>query len=161
MSTVAEGTWPYREALERHDVAGMVSHFADDVVLHSPATRTAFRGRAEVTGLYEEVFAALDSSEVLHEFSDGNVRVLWLHSRLGGGEVTLAELFELDESGKIREITITGRPLAGSALFFKAVGPGYAGRLYGKRRERLVRAITAPFPALLRAIDDLGAKIAR
>jgi predicted SnoaL-like aldol condensation-catalyzing enzyme len=161
MSTVASGTWSYRTALEAHDVAGMVAHLAEDVVLHSPATSTEFRGREEVTTLYEEVFAALDSSEVLHELADGDLRTLWLRARLGGGEVTLAELFRLDADGKIREITITGRPLAGSALFFKAVGPRYAGRLYGPRRERLVRAMTASFPALLRAVDRLGAKIAR
>src|SRR3712207_1385828 len=136
MATAAEQTWTYTTALEAHDVERMVEHFADDVVLHSPATSTDFRGREEVTALYEEVFAALESSEVLHEFSDGNHRALWLRARLGGGEVTLAELFELDDEGKIREITITGRPLAGSALFFKAVGPKYAGRLYGPQIGR-------------------------
>ncbi len=161
MSSTAAPSWSYRAAVEARDPDAAAEHLHDDVVLHSPATETDFVGRDEVEALLRLVLAETERFEVVAEHAAENERSLWFRVRIGGGDVTLAELFRLDDEGKIREITICGRPLAGSALFFKAVGPQLAVRNHGPRRGRLVRAMTRSFPAMLARIDRLGTKLAR
>lgn len=153
--------WSYREAMEAFDVEAMIEHFADDVVLHSPLTSRDFVGVDEVAALYRALFASLESTEVTGEFGDGDDRVLFLSARLGGGEVHLAERFGLDGEGKIGEITLYGRPMHGAALFAKVLGPQLAVRHHGPGRGRFVRAVTAPLPAALEALDRVGAKLSR
>jgi hypothetical protein len=153
--------WSYREALEAFDVEAMIEHFADDVVLHSPLTAHDFVGADEVEALYRALFTSLDGAEVTGEFGEGDDRVLFLSARLGGGEVHLAERFRLDADGRIREITLYGRPIHGTALFAKVLGPQLAERHHGTGRGRFVRAVTAPLPAALQALDRVGAKLSR
>ena len=153
--------WSYREAMEASDVEAMVGHFTDDVVLHSPLTTKDFVGADEVGALYHALFRSLDGFEVTGELSDGAVRVLFLSARLGGGEVHLAEHFRLDAGGRIREITLYGRPMHGTALFAKVLGPQLAERHHGPGRGRFVRAVTAPLPSALQALDRVGAKLSR
>lgn len=153
--------WSYREALEAFDVDAMIEHFSDDVVLHSPLSAHDFVGGDEVAALYRALFQSLEATEVTGEFGDGDDRVLFLSARLGGGEVHLAERFRLDAAGKIREITLYGRPMHGTALFAKVLGPQLAERHHGSGRGRFVRAVTAPLPAALEALDRVGARLSR
>jgi hypothetical protein len=64
-----------------------------------------------------------------------------------------------DDQGRLREIVVHARPMAGAALFAALVGPRIARR---RARWRGAAAqVARPLPRLLRAMDAAGMRVMR
>lgn len=149
---------PLRLAMEARDHAAFVATLAPDVVLHSPATAVPFRGREAVAALTRPVIAGFESWECRYEIADGDRHVLAIRARIGGRDVELMEELRHDGDGKVSELRLHGRPLAGVAAFAGVAGPALArprGRLYALA----VGLVTGPLPRLLAAGDALVARL--
>ena len=141
------------------DPAALLATFAPDVVLRSPVTARAFRGREEVGELMTELLGALEELEYTAVADGGDVQVLAFRMRLGGRDVELVDLLRYDEAGLVSEIVVHGRPLQGSALFAAIVGPRLA-----RRRSRwrgLAAGAARPLPRLLAGLDAAGSRLVR
>ena len=88
-------TW--REAVEAHDLDALAGALAPDVKLRSPITkRIPFEGRERVLELMEEIFAILESMEVVRDIRDGDVQILEIETRLAGYDMHQVQVIELD-----------------------------------------------------------------
>src|SRR4051812_35471219 len=150
---------PVRAAMLARDADALVATFAPDVVLLSPVTARPFRGREEVGELMTELLAALEDLEYTAVAVDGDTYLVAFRVRLGGREVQLVDLMRFDDEGRLREIVVHARPMAGAALFAGVVGPRIARR---RARWRGVAAQAArPLPRALRALDAAGMRLMR
>jgi 2-amino-4-hydroxy-6-hydroxymethyldihydropteridine diphosphokinase len=149
------GTW--RQAVEAHDLAALSAALAPDVKLRSPITkRIPFEGRERVLELMEEIFAILESMEVVRDIRDGDVQVLEIETRLAGYDMHQVQVIELDDQGRVRQITLFMRPLPGVANLAAALGP----RLVRRRRGPLVAALITPALRLTAALVKLNDRLA-
>lgn len=146
------GTW--REAVEAHDLEALAAVLAPDAKLRSPITRRIpFEGRERVLELMEEIFAILESMEVVRDIREGDVQILEIETRLAGYDMHQIQVIELDDAERVRQITLFMRPLPGVAHLAAALGP----RLVRRRRGRVVAALVAPpmkLVSLLLALND-------
>jgi 2-amino-4-hydroxy-6-hydroxymethyldihydropteridine diphosphokinase len=146
------GTW--REAVEAHDLGALAAVLAPDAKLRSPITkRIPFEGRERVLELMEEIFAILESMEVVRDIREGNVQILEIETRLAGYDMHQVQVIELDDDDRVRQITLFMRPLPGVANLAAALGP----RLVRRRRGPVVAALVAPpmrLVSLLLALND-------
>jgi hypothetical protein len=63
--------------------------------------------------------------------------------------------------GKVREITVLGRPMAGVATFLTEIGPRLARRRRGRLVATLLRISALPLPRLLALLDPVTRWILR
>jgi hypothetical protein len=151
-------THPIRRGMEARDVDAMLAALAPDVVIHSPVTATPITGREPVRALLQGLVDHYEKWEVYAEFIREDLHVMAFRARIGGQDVEMVDVSFLDDLGLIREMRLHGRPMGNVASYASTLGPGLA-RHRGRVRSFLVRAITAPLPAMLRAGDRLVARI--
>jgi hypothetical protein len=146
------GSW--RSAVEAHDIDALAAVLAPDAKLRSPITkRIPFEGRDRVVELMSDVFALLESMEVVRDIRDGDVQVLEIETRLAGYDMHQVQVIELDESDRVRQITLFMRPFPGVANLAAHLGP----RLVRRRRGPVVAALVTPplrLISLLVALND-------
>jgi hypothetical protein len=120
-------------------------------------TARPFRGREEVGALMTDMLAVLEDLEYTAVVDGGDVQVLAFRMRFGGQDVELVDLMRFDDQGRLREVVVHARPMAGAALFAAVVGPRVVRR---RGRWRGVAALAArPLPRLLRALDAAGMRL--
>ena len=120
----------------------------------SPLTgRFRFQGRDQVAPVLETAFEVFHDIEYHTEVGDGAVRALFLRARVGGEDVEEAELLRLDDTGRIRELTLFGRPLPGVTAIMANLGPPLLRRQGRPGLARLIRVATAPLSAMTRMGD--------
>jgi hypothetical protein len=132
----------------------VIATLAPDVVLHSPITeRVKFRGPAEVRELLLSVFEAISDIRYSADVGDDRTRALFYRAHVNGTPVEEATRIELDEQGRIREITLFFRPLPGLATVTAELGPRVTARRHGRLRSILARLLLAPLGFVTRAGD--------
>jgi hypothetical protein len=150
------GRHPFAAAIEAGDLTALKDTLAPDVALYAAVVRTPFEGREMVAELYSYVFEAFDEIETLEELAGADIHAVFWKGHMGGRYVEGVDRFRVDDAGKVREITIYGRPLSGIAAFMVGIGP----RLARPRRGRVVAAtvkLTArPLPPLLARLDRIS-----
>lgn len=117
----------FRQAVEAHDLQGMISAFAEDAVLNSPVSHAPFEGIAAIGALLRilsEVFKDFHYTDQL-EAADGT-RALIFRARVGDRDVQGLDLLRFDASGRIRELTVMVRPRSGLEALLQEVGPRLA-----------------------------------
>ena len=117
----------FRQAVEGHDLQGMIAAFAEDAVLNSPASHAPFEGIAAISVLLKilsEVFKDFHYTDQL-EAADGT-RALIFRARVGDRDVQGLDLLRFDASGRIRELTVMVRPHSGLEALIREVGPRLA-----------------------------------
>ena len=72
-----------------------------------------------------------------------------------------ADRVRLDANGKVREITVTGRPLSGIATFLAEIGFRLARRRRGGWSRGCFALTSLPLPSLLSLLDPLARWIVR
>ncbi|HEX2089170.1 MAG TPA: nuclear transport factor 2 family protein [Actinomycetota bacterium] len=150
----------FRRAVENHDVEGALATLAPDVVLRSPITdRIAFRGIDEMRDLFPSIFATIKNIHYFADIGDAATRALFYNARVNGEPVEEATRVELDESQRIKEITIFFRPLPGLATFTAAMAPRVA-RRRGWLRAMIARLLVAPLGVATRFGDRIITKLA-
>jgi ketosteroid isomerase-like protein len=155
------GHHPFTAALASRDIDALVGSLAPDAVLHSAVTNVPFEGREVLRDLYGSLFDAFEDLRVTDELERGDTRVFFWEGRMDGRYVAGADRLRLDADGKVREITIVGRPLTGLVSFLTGIGFHFTRRRRGALVARVLRLGTLPLVPLFRLIDALTGWIVR
>jgi hypothetical protein len=149
----------YRAAAAARDPDALAAACTEDVVFNSPITSSVrFEGREEFADLVRTVFGVYDEFRVMDEYDGGDVRVIHFNARVGWQELDEVQLLRLDDSGKVREITMFVRPLPGLTTLTAALGPRLA-RKRARWRAVLVAALSRPLAFMTRAGDKAGTRL--
>jgi len=108
---------PFRRAAEAKDFALMGEALREDVVLHSPILFRGFEGREIVGQVLTHVAATLEDLTYVDELVDGDAVCLRFKARVGDRELEGIDFLELDEDGKVAELTVFMRPLSAITAF--------------------------------------------
>jgi hypothetical protein len=108
---------PFRVAAEAKDVELMTAALREDVVLHSPILFRGFEGRDVVGQVLTHVAATLEDLTYVDELVEGNSVCLRFKAKVGDRELEGIDFLELDEDGKVAELTVFMRPLSAITTF--------------------------------------------
>jgi SnoaL-like protein len=108
---------PFRVAAESKDVELMTETLREDVVLHSPILFRGFEGRDVVGQVLTHVAATLQDLTYVDELADENTVCLRFKAKVGDRELEGIDFLELDENGKVAELTVFMRPLSAITAF--------------------------------------------
>jgi hypothetical protein len=103
---------PFRVAAESKDLELLTEALREDVVLHSPILFRGFEGRDVVVQVLTHVIATFEDFAYTDELSEGNTVVLRFKANVGDRELEGIDFLELDEDGKVAELTVFMRPLS-------------------------------------------------
>jgi len=106
---------PFRLAAEAKDLEAMTATLREDVVLHSPILFRGFEGREIVIGVLTQVAATLEDFRYTDELAEGDTVALRFKARVGDRELEGIDFLELDDEGRVAELTVFMRPM--SALY--------------------------------------------
>lgn len=151
-------TW--REAVEAHDLDALAAVLAPDAKLRSPITvRIPFEGRETVLELMEEIFAILESMEVVRDIRQDGLQILEIETRLAGYDMHQVQVIELDDDERVRQITLFMRPLPGVANLAAHLGPSLVRRRRGRLLGAGVALFMRPVAWLVKLGDRVGPRI--
>jgi hypothetical protein len=108
---------PFRVAAEAKDVELMTAVLREDVVLHSPILFRGFEGREMVGQVLGHVAATLEDFTYSDEIAGDDTVCLRFKARVGDRELEGIDFLELDEEGKVAELTVFVRPLSAINAF--------------------------------------------
>jgi SnoaL-like domain len=154
-------THAFITAIEARDAGGVVDTLAPDVVLYSAVTLVPFEGRDVVADTYRSVLESFEELRVVDEFESGDTHAFFWEGRMGGRPVSGADRIRLDPEGKVREITVLGRPMSGVATFLTEIGFRLARRRRGRVVAWLLRLTSLPLPPLLSLLDPVTRRVVR
>ncbi len=154
-------THAFSAAIAARDANGLIDTLAPDVVLHSAVTETPFVGREVVADTYRSVLESFEELRIVDEFEGGDTHAFFWEGRMEGRFVAGADRIRLNPDGKVREITVLGRPLAGVATFLTGIGARLARRRRGGVAATLLRVMALPLPPLLALLDPVTRWILR
>lgn len=108
---------PFRRAAEAKDVDLMMETLREDVVLHSPILFRGFEGREIVGQVLTHVAATLEDLHYVNELADENTVALRFKARVEDLELEGIDFLELDEDGRVKELTVFMRPMSALTRF--------------------------------------------
>ena len=108
---------PFRRAAEAKDIELMAETLRDDVVLHSPILFRGFEGREIVTQVLTHVAATLEDLAYVDELAGERTVALRFKARVEDRELEGIDFLELDEDGRVRELTVFMRPMSALTRF--------------------------------------------
>jgi len=154
-ATAAPGH-PFPAAISQLDHGALVDTLASDVVLHPAVAETPFEGRETVAELYASVIESFDYVEIVDEFPGEDTYAFFWRGRMDGRFVEGADRLRLDAEGKVREITVVGRPLTGLATFISGIGARFARRRRGRLVGVILRLTALPLAPLFSLLDPVS-----
>ena len=113
---------PFRRAAEAKDLDLLREVLREDVVLHSPVLFRGFEGREAVAFVLGHVAATLEDLTYTGELSEEGAVALRFEARVGDRELEGIDLLELDEEGRVAELTVFMRPLSAITAFNERMG---------------------------------------
>jgi hypothetical protein len=110
---------PFRRAAEAKDFALLTETLREDVVLHSPILFRGFEGRDTVATVLTHVAATLEDLTYVDELNDGRCVCLRFKANVAGTtrELEGIDFLELDEDGRVTELTVFMRPFSALTAF--------------------------------------------
>jgi hypothetical protein len=108
---------PFRVAAEEKDFELMTEALREDVVLHSPILFRGFEGREVVVQVLTHVAATLEDFVYVDELAGENTVCLRFKAKVGDRELEGVDFLELDDDGKVAELTVFMRPLSAITAF--------------------------------------------
>jgi hypothetical protein len=108
---------PFRRAAEAKDLDLLKETLREDVVLHSPILFRGFEGRETVIQVITHVAATLEDFTYVDELADDRTVVLRFKARVEDRELEGIDFLELDEDGRVRELTVFMRPMSALTRF--------------------------------------------
>jgi hypothetical protein len=127
---------PFRSAAEGKDLELLAETLREDVVLHSPILFRGFEGREIVVMVLTQVIDVLEGFRYTDELAEGNTVVLRFKAMVGDRELEGIDFLELDDDGRVAELTVFMRPLSAVTAFNEQM------------KARLEAAQAAPPPPL-------------
>jgi hypothetical protein len=89
----------------------------EDVVLHSPILFRGFEGRDTVAAVLTQVAATLEDLTYSDELTEDGTVALRFKAHVGDRELEGIDFLELDDEGKVTELTVFMRPLSALTRF--------------------------------------------
>jgi hypothetical protein len=108
---------PFRLAVEAKDLEAANEALREDVVLHSPILFRGFEGRDVVMQVLTHVAATLEDFVYTDELADERTVTLRFKAQVGDRELEGIDFLELDEEGRVAELTVFMRPLSAINAF--------------------------------------------
>jgi hypothetical protein len=110
---------PFRRAAEAKDLELLTETLREDVVLHSPILFRGFEGRDTVAIVLTHVAATLEDLAYTDELNDGKTLCLRFKATVAGTnrELEGIDFLELDEDGRVAELTVFMRPFSALTAF--------------------------------------------
>ena len=108
---------PFRRAAEAKDLDLMSETLREDVVLHSPILFRGFEGREIVVQVLTHVAATLEDFVYTDELVDDRTVALRFKARVEDRELEGIDFLELDEEGRVAELTVFMRPMSALTRF--------------------------------------------
>lgn len=108
---------PFRLAVEAKDLEAATETLREDVVLHSPILFRGFEGREIVMQVLTHVAATLEDFRYTDELAEESTVVLRFKARVGDRELEGIDFLELDEDGRVAELTVFMRPMSALTAF--------------------------------------------
>jgi hypothetical protein len=108
---------PFRVAAEAKDPELLTATLREDVVLHSPILFRGFEGRDVVSQVLTHVAATLEDLTYVDELVGERTVCLRFKANVGDRELEGIDFLELDEDGKVAELTVFMRPLSAINAF--------------------------------------------
>ena len=108
---------PFRRAAEAKDLEAMIETLREDVVLHSPILFRGFEGRDVVAQVLTHVAATLEDLTYTDELTADGTVALRFKAQVGDRELEGIDFLELDEDGRVAELTVFMRPLSALTRF--------------------------------------------
>jgi SnoaL-like domain len=108
---------PFRRAAEAKDLDLLTETLREDVVLHSPILFRGFEGRDVVATVIGHVAATLEDLSYVDELADERTVALRFQARVGDRQLEGIDFLELDEDGRVAELTVFMRPLSALTAF--------------------------------------------
>lgn len=148
-----------RAAMEARDHAAVVSLLAPGIVLHSPIVGMShFSGRDAVSDLYEAIIEGFADYRYVAEMEGDGRQLLMFEGTLRGKRLQGIDALTVDAEGRIDEMTVMIRPLAGLIAFLVEIGPLVA-RRRSRARALLMRAIGPPLPLVAALVERLAPRL--
>ncbi|HEY1990075.1 MAG TPA: hypothetical protein VGG43_11465 [Acidimicrobiales bacterium] len=143
----------WKEAVERGDAAAATDCLSEDVELISPLTaRFRFYGHRQLNDVMDAAFETISGIRFHTDVGDADARALFYTGRVGDIDFEEAQLLRLDPEGRIREITLFGRPLPGLTAVMAGMGP----RLLRRQGKASLAPVVAAAIAPLTFLTNLG-----
>ncbi len=111
------GPHPFRRAAERKDLELLSETLREDVVLHSPILFRGFEGRELVAEVLTHVAATLEELTYVGELASERSVALRFKARVEDRELEGIDFLELDEEGRVAELTVFMRPMSALTRF--------------------------------------------
>jgi SnoaL-like protein len=108
---------PFRLAAETKDLDLLKETLREDVVLHSPILFRGFEGREIVIQVLTHVIATFEDFAYTDELVGDCTVVLRFKARVEDRELEGIDFLELDEDGRVRELTVFMRPMSALTRF--------------------------------------------
>jgi hypothetical protein len=108
---------PFRRAAERKDLELLSETLREDVVLHSPILFRGFEGRELVAQVLTHVAATLEELTYVEELAGEHSVALRFKARVEDRELEGIDFLELDEEGRVAELTVFMRPMSALTRF--------------------------------------------
>jgi hypothetical protein len=108
---------PFRRAAEAKDLELLTETLREDVVLHSPILFRGFEGREAVVMVLTHVIASFEDFHYVDELADERTVVLRFKANVGDRQLEGIDFLELDENGRVAELTVFMRPLSAVNAF--------------------------------------------
>jgi hypothetical protein len=108
---------PFRRAAEAKDLELLAETLREDVVLHSPILFRGFEGREVVTQVLTHVVATLEDLTYIDELAGERTVALRFKARVEDRELEGIDFLELDDEGRVAELTVFMRPMSALTRF--------------------------------------------
>ena len=108
---------PFRRAAEAKDLDLMMETLREDVVLHSPILFRGFEGREVVAQVLTHVAATLEDLTYVDELAGERTVALRFKARVEDRELEGIDFLELDDEGRVKELTVFMRPMSALTRF--------------------------------------------
>ncbi|HWO15927.1 MAG TPA: nuclear transport factor 2 family protein [Solirubrobacterales bacterium] len=108
---------PFRRAAEAKDIDLLIETLREDVVLHSPILFRGFEGREIVSQVLTHVAATLEDLTYTDELIGERTVALRFKARVEDRELEGIDFLELDDEGRVKELTVFMRPMSALTRF--------------------------------------------
>src|SRR3954467_343843 len=110
---------PFRRAAEAKGLELLTETLREDVVLHSPILFRGFEGRDTVLAVLAHVAATLEDLTYTDELTAGKTAALRFKAQVASTSLELEgiDFLELDEGGRVAELTVFMRPFSALTAF--------------------------------------------
>jgi hypothetical protein len=108
---------PFRRAAEAKDLDLLKETLREDVVLHSPILFRGFEGREMVIAVLTEVAGTLEGLTYTDELVAEGTVALRFKATVEDRELEGIDFLELDDDGRVRELTVFMRPMSALTRF--------------------------------------------